>query len=865
MIEHALRYAALGWHVFPVWWIVDGACACGDASCTSPGKHPTTRNGLSEATSDAARVTTWWTETPAASIGVVMAPSGLCALDVDIYHDDLTKIATLEQSLGPLPLTVVQQSGSGEGMHFIFRAPPHEVRGVVGGVVVRARAYIIVAPSTHKSGNTYAWEPGMGPGEVEVAEFPAAWQEALKKVAQVGEAGVPSADSEPAWLRAVPDEQRVADMRAHLTREPGEVKGQSRPGMSFDVARSAARAYAVRDPQVVLDAMLEIYDPKCVPPWGHRLGRHVYTAYNRAHAPAWGSHYVPAESRLDNLGLAELAAALPDPPRTTALDLIAELQASRDRLRRSSNPKKKRDGMLLSRILRGDSLADKPEDEDPQLAMRVLAQWSPRGATDVQLAERLMVSCRGMSAEELVAGIAAARLLPRETAVVRDQSLLPPPATDDELRSQLRPGKEEGSVAASGPNISRVIRYARDLRGRLRFNLLTKDIEVDTGFFFETPKGVLDVAIANWLSERWNINASTSVVAEQISLVARTTGAYNPVAMYLEALAWDGVRRLDEWLIKYCGAQDTPYNRRIAAMWMIAACARGVSPGCKVDNVLVLEGIQGSRKSSTFAALGDPWFSGTPLVLGNKDSYQITSSTWIIELAELSSLRAGEVEAHKAFLSAASDKYRPPYGKVPESFDRHCVFGGSTNELEYMQDSTGNRRFWAVRVADTIDVDGIRRDRDQLWAEAHHRYLHADVTPDRADPACPGERWWMSQAEEVEAAVVIAERRAEDPWVGLILEWLGRQSMPGPGVASPRKIHTLAEVAKGALSLEISDLPRYQRQVARSMREAGMESTGETVRGEDGRRVRYWRLSRDLHGAVSDPPQVVAPVELTDN
>jgi predicted P-loop ATPase len=826
LIEHVLRYQKLGWFLFPVYGMNGDTCACGKKNCSSPAKHPIPNDGLNAATNDEQVLRDWWAAYPDASIGLVLKASNLIALDVDNYIEkeitDLERLEVLSKTLGDLPETVVNVSGSGEGYHFIFKSPPFPVRGVIGGVVVRSNAYIILPPSAHKSGGQYKFE--VSPDEAEIAELPELWQEALRKTATVGTVGVP--DDEPEWLAEIPDEQRIADMRTHLEREEGEIKGKSSPGTTFNVIRSAIRRHGVRDQEAALLAAQEIYDVKCVPPWGDRLGRHVWTAYERATNPAWGEHYRPDSDRLDELGFDTTSTPITKIERNVSQDeLVAALKVAKDRLGRAANTKKKLASTYLSRVLKGERLTQKVDEEVEalKLTLRTLAEHSPSDTSARAIAEVLAHSCPTLSTDQLIGMVSKFRTaIPPKDAV--QQSELPPPCDDEELRGQLIGAREEGSVKSCGSNIERILRYSTELRDNIRFNELTKDIEIWGGRFQETPKGVLDVAIMNWLGEKWALFVSDKDVGAQLGLVARVVGTYNPVAEYLRGVKWDGVSRIDTWLADYCGADDTTYNRRIGAMWMISAAARGLQPGSKVDSVLVLEGIQGTKKSSCFAMLAGAWFSGTPLVLGNKDSYQITTSTWIIELAELSSLRAGEIEAHKAFLTSAEDKFRPPYGKVPETFLRHCVFGGTTNEHEYLQDPTGNRRYWACRVQGTIDIDGLREDRDQLWAEATFRYLSAELNPDRADPSsCPGERWWFTPQEADEAAKIINERRAEDPYVSMIKAWASRRAAPGPGINPARHRFTFVDCAKNALELDPSEMQRQSKQITRALRAAGFE------------------------------------------
>jgi len=153
---------------------------------------------------------------------------------------------------------------------------------------------------------------------------------------------------------------------------------------------------------------------------------------------------------------------------------------------------------------------------------------------------------------------------------------------------------------------------------------------------------------------------------------------------------------------------------------------------------------------------GSEYFGDGLPDMHNKDALQYMAGKWLIEISELSALRRSEVEDVKRFLAAKVDKYRPPYGRHMVSHPRTCVFIGTTNAAEYLKDDTGNRRFWPVRCG-LIDLDGLRRDRDQLLAEAFHRFS-------------AGERWWLEGAENDLAAMEQAERMEAHEWQPIIAE-----------------------------------------------------------------------------------------------
>lgn len=272
-----------------------------------------------------------------------------------------------------------------------------------------------------------------------------------------------------------------------------------------------------------------------------------------------------------------------------------------------------------------------------------------------------------------------------------------------------------------------------------------------------------------WFAAVANFEPNPQKVEQAVAALARKR-VVHPVREYLDALTWDGGRRIDTFLHVYFRTDDTPYTRSIGRMWLISACARAYKPGCKVDTMVVLESPQGRKKSSGLRELvpNPEWFSDTPVELDSKDRFQCLRKKWIYEIGELDSFRGKDSTRIKSFMSSPVDNYRASYGRGNKDYPRSCVMAGTTNDDAYLIDRTGNRRFWPAKCHGTADVEGIRRDRDQIWAEAVARYK-------------AGEKWWID-SEELQrlAEDEQAQRETGDDWTNIIGAWLqhaGRRNL----------------------------------------------------------------------------------------
>lgn len=253
-----------------------------------------------------------------------------------------------------------------------------------------------------------------------------------------------------------------------------------------------------------------------------------------------------------------------------------------------------------------------------------------------------------------------------------------------------------------------------------------------------------------WLEEQYDLSPQSTALVDAAIQVVADLHSVHVVRDYLEPLVWDGKPRLKTWLLRYLGAADTPTHRFVGQAWLCGAVLRAYQPGSKFDNVLVLEGPQGVGKSEALSVLGGAWHCESITDVGSKDSLMNLRGMWIVEFAELDAISRVESARIKQHISAKNDVYRPSYGRRSITVPRQNVFAATCNPDKYLKDETGARRFWPVRCGKTLDLEGLRRDKDQLWAEAVYLWRRGEQTWATLDMT------YLTEAQN--------ERFIEDPW-----------------------------------------------------------------------------------------------------
>lgn len=405
-----------------------------------------------------------------------------------------------------------------------------------------------------------------------------------------------------------------------------------------------------------------------------------------------------------------------------------------------------------------------------------------------------------------------------EAATVTDIRTRRTVKADDGWQVELVCNEEGRPKPGVSKNWALYLENRPEMRGVLAFDefkqrvMLMRRPPWEAGRSSWQPRGITDRDFAEcvmWL-ESCYLTPKGSNIMPVVQAVAERA-RFDRLTDYLTGLEWDGVPRVEEWLSTYLGVGDTPYSRAIARRWLIAAVARGLEPGCKVDTMPILEGPQGFRKSYAVRSLyGAEFFTDNLSDIGSKDAKIELQGVWGLEVAEMQRFSAADVNAVKKFLTQQIDRYRPPYGKTAIDAPRRVILNGTINPEgnPYLRDPTGARRFWPV-VVGKIDTDALERDRDLLWAEAVAMFRE-------------GQPHWIQ--EEEQAAVLLEQdiRTDVDVWTSRISPML-----------QTRVSVTQWEVFE-VLSLQTKDVDhRHAGRVGRIMKKLGWDSRRDRSDGKD--------------------------------
>lgn len=386
----------------------------------------------------------------------------------------------------------------------------------------------------------------------------------------------------------------------------------------------------------------------------------------------------------------------------------------------------------------------------------------------------------------------------------------------------------------SGHNILTYLRHHEALNGVFRLDVFAGQIilhrcppwEADKEFKARILDDVDITHLSNWLERSAKMMPRLATVRAAIYAVAKEC-YIDPPLDYFKNIKWDQTARLHQLFSKYFGAceQPTALLEAIGKMWLVGGVARQFRPGCKLDNIVVLEGLGGAKKSTALETLatikGERYFSDA---LDFKDirssnSIQISKGKIILEFQELNGLDENGIDGIIKWLSIKTDECRVPYATHPQKFDRRFILAGTTNETVYLPAHGGIRRFWNIKCGDQIDCKSLAEDCEQLWAEAAALYLS-------------GYKWWIEHDDPIrrlvenEQAIRINERTLMHP----VLDYLAAEN---PHTITASKIITGLNITNAQRTMDTT------KQVNAILKEAGWKKTTARV-GENKQPAMAW-------------------------
>ncbi|HDZ8876780.1 VapE domain-containing protein [Aeromonas dhakensis] len=321
------------------------------------------------------------------------------------------------------------------------------------------------------------------------------------------------------------------------------------------------------------------------------------------------------------------------------------------------------------------------------------------------------------------------------------------------------------------------------------------------------------------------------ITRDAVQLVAENH-AFDSAQEWLKRLTWDGVPRVERFFATYFGTPDTPYARAVGCYTWTALAGRVMEPGCKADMLPILYGAQGLRKSSGVAAIApsEDFFTEVSFHEKDDDLSRKMRGHLVAELGELRGLHSKDLESIKSWTARRYEKWVPKFKEFSTQYPRRLVIFGTTNQKDFLADQTGNRRWLPLEVG-LVDVDGIARDRLQLWAEGRELFARGGVDFREAEALAIGEHGEYTMA---------------DAWEDSVQCWLNTEGELDGCRPCDQEFVSSLDIFTHALNIEPRNLTRaHEMRLSRVMKALGYEGARKSV---DGGRARGWaRTCRNLH------------------
>lgn len=279
---------------------------------------------------------------------------------------------------------------------------------------------------------------------------------------------------------------------------------------------------------------------------------------------------------------------------------------------------------------------------------------------------------------------------------------------DDDIvwRNKLKRSVSTGMYEKTIHNALTILEYDTGLKDKLIFDRFSNRFLVQDKLPWSRSGEMIprlwndsdDAELRGYFEHFYEGFKSAGTIEDALSIL-KNRKSTNVVKEYFESLQWDGKQRLDTILTDYLGAEDSTYTRQVTRKSLTAVVARAITEkAIKFDNMLILTGPQGIGKSTILNKLAGEWFTDNIVDFNSKDTLLLLQNCIIVEVPELQGFNKADSNRLKQFLGQKTDKYRAPYERREEEHPRHCVFFGTTNDDEFLRDSTGNRRYWPIEV-----------------------------------------------------------------------------------------------------------------------------------------------------------------------
>jgi Virulence-associated protein E-like domain/Bifunctional DNA primase/polymerase, N-terminal/Primase C terminal 2 (PriCT-2) len=708
MLGAALAYARMRWRIFPLHGIVNGRCTCGKPhpDGKGAGKHPRTKQGFKEATNDPEQIRKWFTRWPDANIGIATG-SGLVVIDID-GAAGAAEFKALVAAHGPPPATLIAQTGNGAHAFYLARADSPEIRSSArGSVHVRGEGgYVVAAPSRHASGRTYRW----------VRKNPLAIL--------------------PDWLRQWSQGYEISETRGQPSTQALQALGQiptylqnsqsTQPDVAKNLEEALRTVHSPSEEARLASALQAIPVKSCSYEDFYKIGMALKELdWERSDGTdiafglwdAWCSqseHYNPAglEFKWKSFG------------RRSGITLGTVYHLAHQHGWNGGLPSPQ--GYGATSPLRQGASAARP---DPPA--RPLGADTPAGLNGHALN-----------------GADGSHALPA-AFVAASQAIVWPDVN------------EHGAPKSTCANTTvAVMQLGISCRKDLFHEKFLVDGEPINAWAGEMSDDVVQM-IRRTVRYRFGFDPKAENTRDACTHLC-LDNQFNPVQDYLASLRWDGVPRIETWLTRYMNAPDTELNRVIGRITLVAAARRARYPGTKFDQIIVFESREGKGKSTAIEILAGSGCFSDQHILGvpSREQQEAMSGVWLYEIADMTGMKKTDIEQVKAFASRKVDRARPAYGRYRVDRPRVTILFATTNDSEYLKSQTGNRRFWPV-VTGHVDLDGLRLDRDQIWAEAA-------ACEARGDSIGLPERLWAAASSEQE------KRMETDSWQDCIVNYLAQ-------------------------------------------------------------------------------------------